>query len=94
MVCTPLALDAGAAGARQGLYDLDLFAVLFDQVAYVDGALEAGVRALLLFGRWVRLGCGRVIHVNSSILLAGLREILGGLSAGPFLCLRLILTPH
>ena len=36
---------------RHGLEDLDLFAVLFDQVADVDDALVAGARAL--FGGWV-----------------------------------------
>jgi len=40
---TPLAVFAGAAAAGQRLYDLYLFAVLFDQMADVDDALEAGV---------------------------------------------------
>ena len=40
-------LAVGAAPARHGVYDLDLFAVLvFDQVADEDPALEAGVRPL------------------------------------------------
>jgi hypothetical protein len=39
----PLVLVAGATAAGHGLYDLDLFAVLFDQAADVDDALEAGV---------------------------------------------------
>jgi hypothetical protein len=34
---------AGATAARSGLEDLDLFAVLFDQVADVDDALKTGV---------------------------------------------------
>jgi hypothetical protein len=57
-----------ASPTRNGLYDLDLFAVLFDQMAYVDDAISAGVGALkagvmrlygvvLMLGglvRWVR----------------------------------------
>ena len=37
--------------ARDGLDTLDLFAVLFDQVADIDHALEAG--AEVLRGGWV-----------------------------------------
>ncbi len=43
---------ARAAATRDGLGDLYLFAVLFDQVADVDHALEAGARTL--YGGWVR----------------------------------------
>ncbi len=40
---------------------------------YTSAAVE--LEAAGLTGRWVRVGCGRVIHVNSSDLLAGLREV-------------------
>ena len=54
--------------AGNGLKDLDLFAVLFDQMADVDdaigtgvGALKAGVMRLygvvVILGGWVRAGC-------------------------------------
>ena len=45
--------DRRAAAAGDGLDDLDLFAVLFDQVADEDAVLVAGAGAL--FGGWV---CG------------------------------------
>jgi hypothetical protein len=59
-----------AAAAGHSLYDLDLFAVLFDHMADVDGAVVAGVGALeasvvglycvvVILGGWVR-GCARL----------------------------------
>ena len=56
-----------ASPTRNGLYDLDLFAVLFDQVPDVDDAIVAGVGTLqasvvrlygviVIFGGWVRRG--------------------------------------
>jgi hypothetical protein len=50
----PLGVFAGATATRDGLEDLDLFAVLFDQAADVDDALEADVGMFLTFGGWVR----------------------------------------
>ena len=55
-----LVLYAGAAAAGHGLEDLDLFAVLFDQVADVDAALEASVGVILFPGGWLR-GCARLL---------------------------------
>jgi hypothetical protein len=55
----PLAVFAGAATARDGVEDLDLFAVLFDQAPDADPAVVAGVGRL--FGGWVGFGCGRVL---------------------------------
>jgi hypothetical protein len=46
----PLLDVAGAAATRDGLDDLYLFAVLFDQMADVDDALETGVWVILVFG--------------------------------------------
>jgi DNA-binding Xre family transcriptional regulator len=66
-------LAVGAARARHGVYDLDLFAVdAYDPMADVDealyagaGTLEAGVVRLygvvVLLGRWVRVGCARLL---------------------------------
>jgi hypothetical protein len=63
-----------AAAARHGLYDLDLFAGtgVLDKMADVDDALEAGVRAIVIriFGGWVRFRCARLVHVNTSVVLA------------------------
>jgi hypothetical protein len=39
-------IGAGRSPTRHGLYDLDLVAVLFDQMADVDDALVAGVRVI------------------------------------------------
>jgi hypothetical protein len=52
----PLVVFAGAAATGHGLYDLYLFAVLFDQMADIDDALVAGVRMILIMirSRWVR----------------------------------------
>jgi hypothetical protein len=46
----PLAVFAGAAAARHGLYDLDLFAGtgVLDKMPDVDDAISAGVRAQAL----------------------------------------------
>ena len=59
-----------AATAGDGLYDFDLFAGtgVLDKVPDVDNAVQTDVRRFV--GRWVWFGCGRVIHVNSSDLLA------------------------
>jgi hypothetical protein len=63
-----------AAAARNGLYDLDLFAGtgVLDKVPDVDDAIGAGVGMILVVicSRWVRGLRGRLIHVNSSDLLA------------------------
>jgi hypothetical protein len=84
-----------ATPARHGFEDLDLFAGtgVLDKMANVDdtlvagvGALEAGVVRLygvVVLGRWVRGMRGRLIHVNSSILLAGSRGVRA--PAGPSL---------
>jgi hypothetical protein len=54
-----------------GLDDPDLFAVLGQLVvADVD---EAVVADEALFGGWVRVGCGRVIHGGLLSRLSGLR---------------------
>jgi hypothetical protein len=56
-----LAVDGGATFARNGLYDLDLFAGTggLDKVPDVDNALEAGVRVILFLRGWVRR-CARL----------------------------------
>ena len=83
-----------AAAARDGLYDLDLFAGtgVLDKMPDVDDALEAGVGAFVLVvgGRVEGIAGWRYpggVHSASPFLWAGPREILGGLSAGPFTCL-------
>jgi hypothetical protein len=60
----PLVVFAGATAARNGLYDLYLFAVLFDQMADVDVPVQARVWVVLILSGWVWFGCGRVIHVD------------------------------
>jgi hypothetical protein len=77
-----------AAAAWEGLEDLDLFAATgaLDNMPDVDDALVAGVGAfktgvmrlygvVVLLGRWVRVGCARLIHVNLLSRLAGLRGV-------------------
>jgi len=60
--------------------------------AYRHPAIVAGVGALvlvvviLILSGWVRGARGRLIHVNTSCVLAGSGLLLGGHSAGPFLC--------
>jgi hypothetical protein len=70
--------------AAAGVGGFSLLAVLV-YVADEHPAIEAGA------------GCAIVMAVNLLVRLAGLREILGGLSAGPFLYLhhkfRRIATP-
>jgi hypothetical protein len=73
----PLAVDGvdavlEAAATRQRLDALDLFArLLIDGcVAEVDVPVQAGVGVILVFSGWVRGWCGKVLHVNSSDLLA------------------------
>ena len=68
---------AGAAAAGHGLDDLYLFAVLVDdKMANVDDAFETGVGVVLavveirISGGWVRWVRGRLIHVNTSSVLA------------------------
>jgi hypothetical protein len=61
----PLVLNADATAARDGVDDVDLFAVLFDQVADVDVPVQARVRVVLLFGGWVRWVRGRLLLVHS-----------------------------
>ena len=69
----PLVVIAGAAAAWHA-HVLDYLAVevvlRLDHMANVDPAVAAGVGRIMIFGRWVGSGYGRVIHVNSSILLA------------------------
>jgi hypothetical protein len=93
-----------ASPTRNGLDDLDLFAVVTDdQMTDVDDALVAGVGALKagvmrlnsvvgILSRWVRMGWldSVVSTVNLQVLWAGPREILGGLSAGPFLYVQVL----
>jgi len=81
--CTLYALASlRAAAAGNGLYDLGLFAGtgVLDKMADVDdatiacvGALQAGVVRLygivVILG-WVRGVCGRLMHVNTSSVLA------------------------
>jgi hypothetical protein len=66
----PLVVFASASPTRHGLDDLDLFAVLFYQKADVDDAVEAGVQVIVIFSGWVRGMRGRLIHVNTSSVLA------------------------
>jgi hypothetical protein len=66
-----------ASPTRNGLDDLDLFAVVTDdQMTDVDDALVAGVGALKagvmrlngvvgILSRWVRMGCARLCGVHS-----------------------------
>jgi hypothetical protein len=69
-------------------------------VAYRYPAIVAGVGALvlvvviLILSGWVRWVRGRLIHVNLLVRLAGSGLLLGGHSAGPFLCPRPMLPPH
>jgi hypothetical protein len=67
----PLVDVAGASPTVNGLDDLYLFAILFDQMADVDDAALAGVRTLqasvvrlygvvVVLGGWVR-GCARLL---------------------------------
>src|SRR5215211_5218908 len=70
--------------ARHGLYDLCLFAVLFDQMADVDNAVQTDVRVVLAFGGWVRWVRGRLLcghRVRS--LWSGAQEV--ATSLGPLL---------
>jgi hypothetical protein len=83
------AIRATAAG--QCLDPLYLFAGLLveDGVTEVDVTVQARVRVILLFGRWVWFGCGRVIHGGLLSRLSGLRGV--SAPAGPFLCLHVLL---
>ena len=75
----PLVDVASASPARNGVEDLDIFAVHFDQKADVDEALVAGVRAqaletrvvrlysvVVILGGWVRVGCARLCGVHEA----------------------------
>ena len=99
-----LPVDGGATTARNGLDNLDLFAVVTDdQMTDEDGAVDAGVGTLeagvmrlygvvVILSGWVRWVRGRLFHVNTSGVLAGSRG--APTPAGPFtLCpYRLILA--
>jgi hypothetical protein len=60
-----------AAPARVRGHDLYLFAFLGQFEA--SDKDEAAVADKALFGRWVRVGCGRVIHGGLLSRLSGLR---------------------
>jgi hypothetical protein len=61
-----------ATAARDGLEDLYLFAGtgVLDKVPDVDDAIGAGVGAIMFLSRWVREMRGRLVHVNTSSVLA------------------------
>jgi transcriptional regulator with XRE-family HTH domain len=71
-----------------------------NRLAYRHPAVVAGTGVLVLvvvagsfFGRWLSVGCARLIHGGLPSRLSGLRGILGGLPAGPFtLCPYTTLT--
>jgi hypothetical protein len=68
-------LSAIRAAAARHAHVLDYLAVevvlRLDYTANVDPAVAAGVRvALILLGGWVRWVRGRLIHVNTSCVLA------------------------
>jgi hypothetical protein len=91
-----------AAATRNGLYDLDLFAVFTDdQVPDVDDAIETGVGALesgvvrlygvvVILSGWVRWARGRLLcgHWRLTLLWPGGPGLLWS-APGP----RLYLTP-
>src|SRR5215218_4510289 len=62
------------------------------ELPYRYPAIVAGVGCFVRFPRWLWFGCGRVIHGGLLSRLSGSREILGGLSAGPFL--YVVLSSH
>jgi hypothetical protein len=70
----PLVNVAGAAATKVEREFFYLFACLRVEgdLPYRHPAVVAGVGMVLIviLGRWVHVGCGRVIHVNSSDLLA------------------------
>jgi hypothetical protein len=82
----PLVVFGGATAARNGLDDLELFAVLFDQAADVDVPVQARVGVvsvvveILISGRWVR-GCARLSRVHSALRFCG--PCLGRVLAAP-----------
>src|SRR5215216_5701723 len=51
-------------------------------LSYRYPAIVAGVGVILFLSGWVRWWCGKVLHVNSSDLLAGSRGVAA--PAGPF----------
>jgi hypothetical protein len=64
---------AGAAAARHALVldDLAIQVVLrLDNAAKEHPAVNAGVRVILFLSGWVRRMRGRLIHVNTSVVLA------------------------
>jgi hypothetical protein len=79
---------ASAAAAGQRLDALYLFAPLLIEgcVGEVDVPVQAGVRVVLLFSGWVRVGCTRLSSGSMRLLLVG-RTPGGCLRAGPFLYL-------
>jgi hypothetical protein len=78
MRCHPLsyglglsAIRAAAAGHALVLHNLAVEVMLrLDDAAKVYPAVYTGVRVILVFGGWVRWVRGRLIHVNTSIVLA------------------------
>src|SRR5215213_2502988 len=71
MILRPTYLSSffGVSVARQRLDPLDLFAgLLIDGgVPEVDVPVQARVRVVLVFGRWVRVGCARLSGVHSDL---------------------------
>jgi hypothetical protein len=83
----PLVLNAGATATRDGLEDLDLFAIFGgDEMANVDVPVQARVRVvpvvveIMVSGGWVR-GCARLSRVHSALRFCG--PCLGRVLAAP-----------
>jgi hypothetical protein len=73
MSAPALVLDAGASPTGNGLYDLDLAVGASVEMPDEDDAIGAGVRVIMIsmiLSRWVRGLRGRLIHVNTSSVLA------------------------
>ena len=66
-----------AAAARKRLYALYLVpdSLIEDGVGEEHETVRAGVRVVLLFGRWARWWCARLLHANLLSRLAGPREL-------------------
>jgi hypothetical protein len=71
-----LAIRAAAAKAKRELLRLLACLGIDDHLAYRHPTVVTDVRPLVLvvagrfFGGWVRVGCARLIHVNTSSVLA------------------------